>query len=110
MYLNGLSANKMCQETPLGHKHPKDKYTVPPPLQIGQSYTQDLTLQLIFHIQVLEETSEGNEVFNDYNRNLIFLLDFKLRNLTSILRESVLLADVDQVFCTERITTLGNKM
>jgi hypothetical protein len=100
----------MCHETPLSHIHPKDKYTVPLPLQIGQSYTQDLAPQPLFPIQVLEETSEGNEVFNDYNRNLIFLLEFKLRKLTSILRESVLLAEVDQVFCTERITTLRNKM
>ena len=98
----------MCQETPLSHIHPKDKYTVPPPL--SQSYTQDLAPQPIFPIQVLEETSEGNEVFNDYNKNLIFLLDFKLRKLTSILRESVLLAEVDQVFCTERITNLRIKM
>jgi len=100
----------MCQETPLSYIHSKDKYTVPPPLQIGQSYTQDLTPQPVFPIQVREETSEGNEVFIDYNRNLIFLFDFKLRNLTSILRESVLLAEVDQVFCTDRITTLRNKM
>jgi len=100
----------MCQGTPLRHIHTNDKYTVPPPFQIGQSYTQDLAPHPIFPIQVLEETSEGNEIFNDYNRNLIFLLDFKLRKLISTLRESVLLAKVDQVFCTERITTLRNKM
>jgi hypothetical protein len=78
----------MCQETPLSHIHPKDKHTVSPPLQTGQSYTQDLAPQSIFPIQVPEETSEGNQVFNDYNRNLIFLLEFKLRKLTSILKES----------------------
>jgi hypothetical protein len=37
-----------------------------------------LAPQPLFPIQVLEETSEGNEVFIDYNINLIFLLDFKL--------------------------------
>jgi len=38
--------------------------------------------------------------FMNYNRNLIFLLEFKLRKLTSFLRDSVLLAEMDQVFCT----------
>jgi len=55
MYLNGLSANRMCQETPISHIHPKDKYTVPPPLQIGQTYMQDLAPLPIFAIQVIKE-------------------------------------------------------
>jgi hypothetical protein len=100
----------MFQETPNSQIHQQYKYTIASPLQIGLPYSQDLAPQQILPVQIPEKTSEGKEVFGDYNRQLKSLHDFNLRNLTSIVRKYVCTAEVDHVLCTESITTLGNKM
>jgi len=107
-YLNGLSANKMYHSLQ-SHTPKRQVHSTTTTSNWSILHTRlDTTANI--PIQVFEETSEVNEVFNYYNRNLIFLLDFKLRKLTSILRESVLLAEMDQVLCSERITNLRNKI